>query len=734
MRILPALSLLLLASRAFALEVVLYEPISSACGYPTGVLQALISGGVPPYTVLWSTGATTEIITGLGPGTYSVTVTDFVGTQASAQTEMVAQFTNQAGGQTFANLTHCPGAYPMVELTLFNEAQWGVPVWGPSPHLITGPPEVMSVATVPCMNCADMDSLVRVELNVPPGSLQTITWTDANGCPGSSTVFVSEEVLWPAVQVYNVQGSCGGGNNGSFAYTVTDPYLQNTTLRILRPNGTLLSSVYMSSGASGAHGQLAPGTYTLVVLTEYLGPFGDETCGDTTLVVIDDLGGTCANVNGTIFIDGNANCAWAPGENRLPNAIVEFTPGPFYATADIQGQYSTNLPLGTYDHAVIYPNTQQECFGPVVLDGSQSAVVEPIGNSSLVALDAEVTMANGPARPGFSMLYAMNVRNYSPANAGPSTLTLELDPNLTFVSGLPAPIVNGNTLTWNFIGIGAYANRLFKAYVQVPPDVSLVGTTLTCTAGVTTTNTDAVPANNTWVSQQVVTASYDPNDKTARTSTGWSDQLYLIDQDAWIDYTIRFQNTGTDTAFMVVITDTLPATLDPASLQVGAASHAFNWNLSGPGIITFNFPGILLPDSNVNEPRSHGFVGFRIRPRLPIAPGTTIENIANIYFDFNPPIITEPSVLVAELSTGVGEERTAGLSVWPIPTSDLLQLNATTVMRSVRILSLDGSEVAWHPVNASSTSLDLSPLHSGTYLLITELVDGSQAHQRITKL
>ena len=157
MRILPALSLLLLASRAFALEVVLYEPISSACGYPTGVLQALISGGVPPYTVLWSTGATTEIITGLGPGTYSVTVTDFVGTQASAQTEMVAQFTNQAGGQTFANLTHCPGAYPMVELTLFNEAQWGVPVWGPSPHLITGPPEVMSVATVPCMNCADKD-------------------------------------------------------------------------------------------------------------------------------------------------------------------------------------------------------------------------------------------------------------------------------------------------------------------------------------------------------------------------------------------------------------------------------------------------------------------------------------------------------------------------------------------------------------------------------------------------
>jgi hypothetical protein len=59
----------------------------------------------------------------------------------------------------------------------------------------------------------------------------------------------------------------------------------------------------------------------------------------------------------------------------------------------------------------------------------------------------------------------------------------------------------------------------------------------------------------------------------------------------------------------------------------------------------FYFPNILLPDSNINEPRSHGFVGFRIRPHLPLLPGDEITNIANIYFDFNPPVITEPSVL-----------------------------------------------------------------------------------------
>src|SRR5690606_8518432 len=102
----------------------------------------------------------------------------------------------------------------------------------------------------------------------------------------------------------------------------------------------------------------------------------------------------------------------------------------------------------------------------------------------------------------------------------------------------------------------------------------------------------------------------------------------------WIDYTIRFQNTGTDTAFNVLITDTLPAYLDPGSFVVGAASHNFTWELRDAGTLKFSFPDILLPDSNANEAASHGFVSFRIKPREPVLPGTMIENFANIYFDF----------------------------------------------------------------------------------------------------
>ncbi|MBK6831758.1 MAG: hypothetical protein IPG92_13905 [Flavobacteriales bacterium] len=175
---------------------------------------------------------------------------------------------------------------------------------------------------------------------------------------------------------------------------------------------------------------------------------------------------------------------------------------------------------------------------------------------------------------------------------------------------------------------------------------------------------------------------------------------------------MRFQNTGTDTAFPIVITDTLPQYLDPATIRMGAGSHGFSWSLSGQGTLRWVFPNILLPDSNVNEPRSHGFVSFRIRPYQPLLPGTTIENIANIYFDFNPPVITEPSVLVAEFSTGVADASSSELVLSPVPVSDLLTVQASSAIAAVRIMAADGREVLPSNTRGSGSSIDVSRLKS----------------------
>ena len=57
-------------------------------------------------------------------------------------------------------------------------------------------------------------------------------------------------------------------------------------------------------------------------------------------------------------------------------------------------------------------------------------------------------------------------------------------------------------------------------------------------------------------------------------------------------------------------------------------------------MVEFNFDNILLPDSIVNEPGSHGYVKYGIKANAGLADFTAVQNTANIYFDFNPAIIT----------------------------------------------------------------------------------------------
>jgi uncharacterized repeat protein (TIGR01451 family) len=149
-------------------------------------------------------------------------------------------------------------------------------------------------------------------------------------------------------------------------------------------------------------------------------------------------------------------------------------------------------------------------------------------------------------------------------------------------------------------------------------------------------NDDADP----WLDIDCTTniGSFDPNDKQGF-PIGYGPTHY-IRPGTDLEYLIRFQNTGTDTAFTVRVVDTLSQWLDHTSIRPGASSHAYTFDLSGTGIATFLFENILLPDSNVNQVASNGFVKFSIRQRADVPLETDIFNSAAIYFDFNEPVIT----------------------------------------------------------------------------------------------
>lgn len=140
--------------------------------------------------------------------------------------------------------------------------------------------------------------------------------------------------------------------------------------------------------------------------------------------------------------------------------------------------------------------------------------------------------------------------------------------------------------------------------------------------------------------------SVDPNDKQVF-PIGFTNK-HIVAPNTRLDYLIRFQNTGTDTAYMVRIVDTLAPNLNVESFEMGASSHDYRLQMEttrfGKTFLTWEFPNILLPDSNANEPASNGFVQYRISPKPNLPLGSKVQNYAAIYFDFNLPVLTNTTL------------------------------------------------------------------------------------------
>ncbi|MCB9163292.1 MAG: hypothetical protein H6592_02480 [Flavobacteriales bacterium] len=628
----------------------------------SGEVEALVWLGTPPYRYDWydvSFGQF-EICMDCGPQlfgleglhTYSVVVTDGLG--ASAEASVVVQ---GIAGPYFNDqtLAYEAGTAPVLIGEILNEMYWN------DPNSVV---EVVSISPTPIAAYgpwAGLDGLYKAQLPIgTTGGTIILSATDGIGyCQNQYNFTIDPPTVIPDIEVLDVEGSCSTVGTGSATVRFTNGYI---------PSGMniILSDGLGSSLGVGSVGQqpfvwtfqyLRPGDYWAIVSGDlYAGPTQHlpgftYTCLDSVPFTIPDLGPTCGVVTGTLFLDNNLDCVKQTSERGIPSTVLEVLPGPYYTTTDAGGAFGLVLPLGSYSIQEQSTVVDEHCAGspiPFTISAASTVTVDQ-STVSVVPLDVHVAMTSGPARPGFVLQYGIQVSNLTVGNTGNVTVTMQLDPSLAFLSASPSPSsVSGSSVTWNLPAMPVFQQRSITLRAQVPADVGLLGTALVSTVSVTTALTDGNLANNTDTDVRTVTGSFDPNDKVARTGTGDGVVLnYAPESDDWIDYTIRFQNTGTDTAFHVSITDTLHAGLDPGSLRMGAASHPFQWELTQQGVLKVRFPYILLPDSNVNESRSHGFVSFRIAPHegTLVDPGDQVSNTANIFFDFNPPVITEPCIV-----------------------------------------------------------------------------------------
>lgn len=249
------------------------------------------------------------------------------------------------------------------------------------------------------------------------------------------------------------------------------------------------------------------------------------------------------------------------------------------------------------------------------------------------------TMASGVARPGFDYIMQVTIKNIGTTTFGDS-LKLVMDSRVSGITtNAPGAFLIQDTLTIPFEALEMQESASFDINMRLsaPPQLNF-GDTIKFKAQVFPITNDVTPSNNQFTLKQLVTGSYDPNDKTESHAGVLTQEE--IDGGEYLNYLIRFQNTGTDTAFTVVIRDTLEARLDVSSFEMIAASHDYNLSILNGNQLAWTFNNINLADSNVNEPASHGYVQFRIRPFPTLAPGDTIKNSASIYFDYNLPVLT----------------------------------------------------------------------------------------------
>ncbi|WP_223808836.1 DUF7619 domain-containing protein [Rufibacter hautae] len=233
--------------------------------------------------------------------------------------------------------------------------------------------------------------------------------------------------------------------------------------------------------------------------------------------------------------------------------------------------------------------------------------------------------------------------------------------------------------------------------------------------------------------------SFDPNDKQV-VPVGLTAEHYTPTNTP-LRYTVRFQNTGTDYAYRVVVVDTLSADLDMSTFKVGAVTHPYRINISGQErpVVTFTFDNIMLPDSARNQAGSNGAIQFSVKPKAGLAEKHLIENLADIFFDYNEPVRTNTTQnRIYDMPPVVNPDRQ--LSLEDVVVSPTITTLSPTAGRAGTVVTISGKDfsevitdnkvtfngVATQVESATATELKVrvpSNAYSGKVKLITP--DGS---------
>jgi uncharacterized repeat protein (TIGR01451 family) len=355
-------------------------------------------------------------------------------------------------------------------------------------------------------------------------------------------------------------------------------------------------------------------------------------------------------ITGRVFIDANGNGTKESSEQNFDGGLVEVSgSGSTVRINPIDGKYFVGVTEGTYttnlllpfDYWIVNPVSRQSTFTAPSDPDTINFALQP----KTAVNDLRISLISATiSRPGFAHTLKVFYKNVGTQSVNDVVIKLSKDQRSTVTNTSPSVTTeNSDTLSWTIGNLASQDSGSITIELRLSPPPTLnFSDTLRFDATIEPGTGDISPLDNSNMLKEIVRGSYDPNDKIENRSGDIRQSE--VNDNQHLSYTIRFQNTGNDTAFRVIIRDTLESTHQLQTLEMIASSHPYSLSVKDDRYLTWTFDNILLPDSNVNEPASHGFLNYRIRPDSNLGAGAMITNTASIYFDFNPPVKTAAAI------------------------------------------------------------------------------------------
>ncbi len=444
-------------------------------------------------------------------------------------------------------------------------------------------------------------------------------------------------------------------------------------------------------------------------------------------------------IEGIVFLDKNANAVKDAGEPVFTNASISVVKPNVDTsiTNTSRGFFSIDVDSGSYITSVVpyrpyftvvpaaYTTAHAGFFG----NDNLSFALQPIPGKRDLAVEA---VSVWRVVPGFDNRYEIRYSNNGTDVVTNATVEFVKSSKQSFNGVYPAPtFTSGDTLRWVIASLNPQESGEIQLLCTLQPlPLANIGDTIFVEAAISSNATDLTPDDNISLKKEIARSAYDPNDKTE--AHGGKIALSKATAGEYLTYTIRFQNTGNDTAFNVYIRDTMDNKLDWNSLQIVASSHNYKMTMND-GRCLFTFPFLMLVDSLHNEPKSHGYIVYKIKAKPNVQIGDVIKNTAAIYFDYNLPIFTntEKTTVVAEalplklLSFTAKKNGKANLLSWTTTNEinvDRFEVERSNDGREFNKIGMVSSRLAVASVHNYSFT-DNSPLTTHTNYYRLKMID-----------